>query len=281
MYRHLTTFLICSFAVLATPLSFADCQSEALEKAANGSHRAEGHSARNDSRNPVETLKFFGLNPNMTVVEVSPGGGGWYTEILAPFLRDKGMLYLGSYDPDSTSDYYRGNAIKFNEKLAAHPKAYDKAVIGIFDPAGKMETAPSGSADMVLTFRNTHNWYRSGQAETSFAAMYEFLKPGGVLGVVQHRGKDGETYDGKAGYMTEAQVVALAEGAGFVLIDKSEINANPRDTKNHPGGVWSLPPVLRLKDDEQHLKESMMAIGESDRMTLKFVRPVKLPEENT
>ena len=269
--------LFCATALLVTT-THADCISTSLEKYANGEHRAEGHANRNDQRNPVETLTFFGLTPTMTVVEISPGGGGWYTEILAPFLRDSGTLYLGSYDPDSDSEYYQRNAKKFADKLAAHPDVYDQAKLRVFDPAGKMDAAPEGSADLVVTFRNTHNWARNGKARDAFNNMYTYLKPGGVLGVVQHRGREGETYDGKAGYLTESGVIEMAEKAGFVLLDKSEINANPSDTKDHPAGVWSLPPVLRLDDDQKHLEPVLKAIGESDRMTLKFMRPVNREE---
>lgn len=279
--KRVPAILLLTFcaAFAASLPAHADCISDGLNKWANGEHRAEGHAARNESRHPVETLKFLGLTPAMTVVEVSPGGSGWYTEILAPFLRDSGTLYLGSYDPASESEYYRRNAKKFADKLAAHPEIYDKAILGVFDPAGNMATAPAGSADLVLTFRNTHNWASRDQADKALAAMYGFLKPGGILGLVQHRGNDGQTYSGKEGYLAEEQVINMAEAAGFVLLDKSEINANPRDTKDHPSGVWSLPPGYRL-DGHEDKKDAMTAIGESDRMTLKFFKPVKVADKD-
>ncbi|NNF17725.1 MAG: class I SAM-dependent methyltransferase [Gammaproteobacteria bacterium] len=276
-HYFLTTLI---FALTTALPAGADCISDALTKAAEGEHRAAAHVARNQYRHPVETLKFFGVTPQMTVVEISPGGSGWYTEILAPFLRDHGALYLGSYDPESSSEYYRRNAKKFADKLAAHPEVYDKAILGIFDPAGKMDAAPAGSADLVVTFRNTHNWASRGNAEAAFVAMYDYLKPGGVLGLVQHRGKADQVYSGEDGYLSESQVITMAEAAGFVLLDKSEINANPRDTKDHPSGVWSLPPGYRL-DGHEDMKDAMTAIGESDRMTLKFMRPVKVKNESS
>jgi predicted methyltransferase len=281
--RYMSRSQKLSSLLVAATLAFlptvsADCIADGLTKAATGKHRAEKNVKRNNSRNPVETLKFFGISPTMTVVEISPGGGAWYTEILAPFLRDSGKLYLGSYDTSVDSDYVRRNSKRLDEKLAAHPDVYDKAVLGVFNPGTSMEAAPANSADMVLTFRNTHNWARSGKAEQAYAGMYSLVKPGGILGVVQHRGKDGEDYTGKEGYLTEAQVVAIAEGAGFVLLDKSEVNANPKDTKDHPNGVWSLPPVLRLSDEDKGMEPAMKAMGESDRMTLKFIKPVKMPE---
>lgn len=268
-------FAITSCFMLTT--ASADCIADGLQKYATGDHRAEGHAARNATRHPVETLKFFGLTPSMTVVEISPGGNGWYTEILAPFLRDSGTLYLGSYEENPESEYTTRNMKKLGDKLAARPDVYDQVKVRVFNPGGTMDAAPEGSADMVLTFRNTHGWARSGNAEAAFENMFKYLKPGGILGFVQHRGKEGETYTGDTGYLSESAMIDMAEKAGFVLLDKSEINANPRDVeKDYPSGVWSLPPVLRLDDDNKHLEDAMKAIGESDRMTLKFMRPVKV-----
>lgn len=255
----------------------ADCITDSLQKYATGDHRAEGNAARNDARNPVETLKFFGITPSMTVVEISPGGGGWYTEILAPFLRDSGTLYLGSFEANPDSEYTTRNMKRLGDKLAARPDVYDQVKVRVFNPGGTMDAAPAGSADLVLTFRNTHGWARSGNAEAAFANMFTYLKPGGILGFVQHRGNEGETYTGDTGYLNESAMIAMAEKAGFVLLDKSEINANPKDVdKNYPSGVWSLPPVLRLDDDNKHMEDKMKSIGESDRMTLKFMRPVNV-----
>lgn len=254
----------------------ADCSTEALQKLATAEHRNEGNADRNKWRNPVETLQFFGLRPNMTVVEISPGGGAWYTEILAPYLREKGTLYLGSFDPESTSEYSIRNSKRLAEKLAAHPDVYDKAKVTVFNPSTTMAAAPEGSADLVLTFRNMHNWMSeegSERADAALAAMHSYLREGGILGVVAHRGRDGEKYIGDKGYLTEKQVISFVEKAGFVLLDKSEVNANPKDTKDHEFGVWSLPPVMRGAEDDA-AREKMKAMGESDRMTLKFMKPV-------
>lgn len=240
-----------------------------LASLTRGSHRSEANMARNSWRNPVETLMFFGIRPDMTVVEISPGGSGWYTEILAPFLRDHGKYVAGSYDPESKREYYVRNAKRYADKLAAHPAHYDRVKVGVFAPPDKTDTVPAGTADLVLTFRNTHNWMRNDLAETAYKAFYKMLKPGGVLGVVQHRAKPGTPIDPQKGYVPQRKVIELAESAGFRLVASSEINANPRDTTDHPEGVWTLPPSLRLGDTD---REKYLAIGESDRMTLKFVK---------
>ncbi len=240
-----------------------------LTRHAVGEHRSEAHVARNQFRHPVETLSFFGIRPDMTVVEISPGGAGWYTEILAPFLRDHGRYIAASYDPDSESDYYRRNAARYLEKLAEYPDVYGKVEVAIFEPPEKLEPVAPGTADLVVTFRNTHNWLRRDQAEGAYKAFYRMLKPGGTLGVVQHRAPAGTITDPGKGYLTEAQVIGLAEKAGFRLVGRSEVNANPRDTADHPEGVWTLPPSLRLGDTD---REKYLAIGESDRMTLLFRR---------
>ncbi|MBI3757005.1 MAG: class I SAM-dependent methyltransferase [Deltaproteobacteria bacterium] len=238
----------------------------ALKAILAGSHRPAADSARDQYRHPLETLTWFGVKDNMTVVEVWPGGG-WYTDILAPFLKEQGMYYAAGAGPESEG------AKKFKEKLAANPDLFGKVKVTVLAAPEKMEITPAGSADMVLTFRNTHNWMASGQAENVFKAMYTALKPGGVLGVVEHRANPTVEQDPKAasGYVREDYVIKLAQDAGFQLMGKSEINANPKDTKDYPQGVWTLPPVLRLKDVD---KEKYIAIGESDRMTLKFVKPV-------
>jgi len=244
----------------------------ALQKAATGDHRSAENIARNQYRHPVETLSFFGIRPDMTVVEISPGGGGWYTEVLAPFLREKGKLIAANYDSSSETEYYRMNAAKYLEKLKARPDLYDRVNAIEFAPPKKSELAPAGSADMVVTFRNVHNWIETGNEQQVFAAMFKTLKPGGILGLVEHRGKPdmiGKEWAEK-GYVPEAETIRLAEQAGFKLVDKSEINANPKDTKDYPKGVWTLPPSLAEKDKD---REKYLAIGESDRMTLKFVKP--------
>ncbi|MBT8132682.1 MAG: methyltransferase [Gammaproteobacteria bacterium] len=247
-----------------------DYQIEArLADLAVADHRSSGHIARNPSRHPVETLMFFGIKPDMTVVEISPGGSGWYTEILAPFLRDHGVYHVGSYDPQSEREYYRRNAVKYNNKLAEFPEIYDRVQVGIFEPPGKTDTVAEGTADMVLTFRNSHNWLRAGVGQQSYDAFYRMLKPGGIFGVVQHRARPGTDVDPAKGYITEEQIISMAQKAGFSLQASSQVNANPMDTADHPEGVWTLPPSLRLKEVD---REKYLAIGESDRMTLKFIK---------
>ncbi len=234
-------------------------------------HRSSENMARDVYRHPQQTLEFFSVEPNMTVVEIWPGGG-WYSEILAPYLRDKGRLYAAHFSADSKVAYFTKSLKSFIEKTAAQPEIYGKIILTELNPPAKVEIAPAGSADRVLTFRNVHNWMKSGTADAVFTAMYAVLKQGGMLGVVEHRAIAGREQDpqAKSGYVTEDYVIKLAEKAGFILLLKSEINANPKDTTEHPVGVWTLPPSLRLKDDNN---TKYLAIGESDRMTLKFVKP--------
>ncbi len=250
----------CSSALSSTQM---------LQQFADGEHRSTKNKARNDSRHPVETLNWLGLKSDMTVVEVFPGGG-WYTEILAPYLRDHGTYYAAGYDPESSIDYYKKNAAKFTEKLGSHPDIYNKTIVTVLAAPKKVEIAPEASADMVLTFRNTHSWMGNNTQESIFDAMFKALKPGGILGLVQHRQDESKKTSPKLGYITEADVISLAENAGFTLLARSEINANPADTKDYEKGVWSLPPVLRMKDKD---REKYIKIGESDRMTLKFIKP--------
>ena len=245
----------------------------ALQAAIDGDHRAAENKARDVYRHPAETLTWLGVEPDMTVVEIWPSRG-WYTEILAPYLRDNGKLYLAGFDRTSDRDYVKKTLKILDDKLAAAPEVYGTPVMTELSPPDKVEVAPAGSADMVLTFRNVHNWMTAGTADAVFAAMYAALKPGGVLGLVEHRGDPDVEQDPQAesGYVTEAATIRMAEKAGFALVDSTEINANPKDTRDHPSGVWTLPPVLRLGDQD---REKYLAIGESDRMTLKFRKPAE------
>ncbi len=259
------------FLAFAPSLHSGETGNNNLKAAIAGDQRSVDHKARDQYRHPLETLGWFDVQSNMAVVEVSPGGKGWYTEILAPYLRDQGKFYAASYNPKSEREYYRRNEKVFSDKLAATPNVYDKVIVTVMSKE-IMEIAPDGSADRVLTFRNIHNWMKGEYADAVFAAMFTALKPGGILGVVEHRAADG-LIDVKAvsGYVSEAQAIALAEGAGFKLLGRSEINANPEDTKDHPKGVWTLPPSYRMGDLNRGI---YAAIGESDRMTLKFVKLV-------
>ena len=244
----------------------------ALKAAIAGSARTPANVVRDGARHPYETLSFFGIKPTMTVVELSPGAG-WYTEILAPYLRGQGKLIAAGSDPQG-SEGARRSAARFQQKLDTNPAAFDKVEIGAFSPPSTYRIAPKGTADMVLTFRNIHNWIPVGEdgLKVLFGQIYDSLKPGGVFGVVEHRLPANKPQDATAssGYLHEAYVIRLAENAGFRLAGKSEINANPKDTADHQGGVWALPPTYANKDVDRAKYE---AIGESDRMTLKFVKP--------
>ena len=233
----------------------------ALEAVVAAPQRGEANRSRDTFRHPVETLTFFGLEPDMTVVEMGPGGG-WYTEILAPLLRAHGQLTAAAPAPDS--EYGQ----RFDEFLATNTELYSQVNRITFAPPDALSLGPDGSADMVLTFRSTHGWINNGVAPAVYQAMFDVLKPGGVLGVEQHRGPDG--VDPTSGYVAESAVIAVAEAAGFVLEARSEINANPADDHDHPEGVWSLQPSLRGGDVDRAAYE---AIGESDRMTLRFRKP--------
>lgn len=233
-------------------------------------HRTEAYTARDQYRNPAQTLQFFGLSACDTVVEISPGGG-WYTEVLAPVLAGCGKLYAAHFDPDAKLEYFRKSRQRFETKMAADP-IYQAVEITTLAPPEHVAMAPAGSADAVYTFRNVHNWTRAGTADAVFAAAFAVLKPGGVFGVVEHRARPGtsEADMSRSGYVTEAKVKALAEKAGFRFVRSSEVNANPKDSADHPKGVWTLPPSLRLGDEN---RAHYLAIGESDRMTLLFEKP--------
>lgn len=261
-----------AFAITFSAASIAaDSPDPTLAAVAAGDHRSAANKARDIHRHPVETLTFFGLKPDMTVVEIWPGGG-WYTEILAPYLSAQGRYYAAHWDPEAEQEFIRKAVQGFREKLAADPERYGKVETTVLALPGKTTIVPPGSADLVVTFRNIHNWMPRGNADEAFAAMYAALKPGGILGVVEHRGDPATPQDPKAasGYVNEDYAIALAEKAGFVLEAKSEINANPKDTKDHPRGVWTLPPTFAAGDDD---REKYAEIGESDRFTLRFRKP--------
>lgn len=244
-----------------------------LDQILNGSHRSAANRARDVYRHPRQTLMFFGIRPEMSVVEMDPGAG-WYTEVLAPLLRDKGRLLVAVTPADAanpTSNASRGYA-QYQAFLAKYPAVFDKVEIVPMSP-GKLPIAAPASADMVLTFRSIHGWMEGEDVSAAaFADMYKVLKPGGVLGVVEHRGNPAVPQDPKAksGYVNQAYAIKLIEGAGFRLVATSEINANPKDTKDYLRGVWTLPPTL-IEGEKDRAK--YLAIGESDRFTLKFVKP--------
>jgi predicted methyltransferase len=245
-----------------------------LDAAIAGEHRSPEEKARDAFRHPKETLTFLGVKPDMTVVEIWPGGG-WYTKILAPYLKTGGGAYYAA-QRDPASSARAAEAVQKFKEAYADANLYGAVAVSVLGDG--FDVAPPGTADVVLTFRNVHNWTSAGQAEANFKAFYRALKPGGVLGVVEHRANEGAPEDPNSGYIRESTVKALAEAAGFVFASASDANANPKDTKDHPFGVWTLPPVRRSSQAQGQEapdfdRAKYDAIGESDRMTLKFVKP--------
>ena len=238
-----------------------------LENAIKSDDRTKEFKSRDKYRHPYETLTFFRIKSNMTVVELSPGSG-WYTEIFANYLHEPGNLIAAHFDANSSRAYFKNSRTKFEKKIASSPIYNNVSIVDL-----SSQLAPAQSVDAVVTFRNLHNWLGQ-QMEDIFSASYKTLKPGGLFGIVEHRASSDTTFEEmkKSGYVTEEYAIKMAEKHGFILLDKSEINANPRDTKDYPRGVWSLPPTLRLKDLD---KEKYIEIGESDRMTLLFQKPHK------
>ncbi len=255
-----------AFPACAPLAPVAAVDQNGLRLAAASPLRTPANVLRDRYRHPVETLSFFGVKPSDTVVEIWPGGG-WYTEILSPYLARGGGTYIAAAPERSLTGV--------RKLMTAQPAAYASvrtATFPILD-AGGTPVAP-GSADVVLTFRNVHNWMmgKTPFEAQAFAQMYAMLKPGGTLGVVEHRLPESADHarELKSGYVKVSTVRRLAEAAGFRLVASSEINANPRDTADYPDGVWTLPPNYRLGDKD---RARYAAIGESDRMTLKFVKP--------
>ena len=267
--RHLRTLALALVAT-ACATTPADSTSTAIDAALADHHRSDANRARDVYRHPKETLQFFGLKDDMVVLELWPGGG-WYTEILAPVLKDRGQLIAAHLDP-AASAYAKRSRTAYDEKLAKDPDMYGKVKVVVLQPPNQYDLGPANSVDMVLTFRNLHNWMQSGSLEQVFVAAHRVLKHGGTFGIVEHRAKpdaDDATV-AKSGYVRERYAIEMAEKAGFQFVGKSEINANPRDTKDYPDGVWTLPPTYRKGDVD---RATYQAIGESDRMTLKFIKP--------
>jgi predicted methyltransferase len=271
MQRVLTVLFILLFSAAA--VAGGHTFGERVAKGAEGDHRSAGNIARNQYRHPVETLEFFGIEDGMTVLEIWPGGG-WYTEVLAPAMRDHGKLVIANWDPavEGQPSYRYSLPKKLHETFAKYPGVYDQVKEVHYSPPESASLGEAGAYDAVLTFRNTHGWVNAGLAQDIFNEFARVLKPGGILGVVQHRADDGTdpAVTAKAGYVSEEAVKAFAANAGLVFEDSSEVNANPRDSHDHPKGVWTLPPSLRLGDED---RDKYLAIGESDRMTLRFRKP--------
>lgn len=267
---------ICSQALLLTllPLSSSSVfANDSLQSIIDSPHRAESNQQRDEYRHPVESLEFFGIKQDMQVVEIWPGRG-WYTEILAPWLKQgDGKLIAAGFPADTQSAYRQTIRQEYNAWLDASPELYGEVVLTEFGPETNWQFVEPASVDAVLTFRNVHNWVQGDFADKAFSAIFAALKSGGVLGVTDHRAKPGTPLAvmKKSGYLTEEYVITLAENAGFILEEKSEINANAADTADHPNGVWTLPPNLRVDNEKD--KAKYQAIGESDRMTLRFRKP--------
>lgn len=263
--------LLFSFTLLLTPLF---TQADAIIDAAASPERPISQRLRDEYRHPQQTLRFFDVKPDMKVVEIWPDSG-WYTNILAPLLHDNGKLYAAQYDlSEKHSPYFKKTRAAFEKKVAADPN-YQQITVTTFSVSHPQAIAPAHSVDRVLTFRNVHNWYMQAGDEgvqQAFTTFYKALKKGGVLGVVDHRLPEDDNSERQqtSGYLKQSYVIAMAEQAGFELAAKSEVNANPADTTEYAKGVWTLPPVLTRGEQD---RQQYLQIGESDRMTLKFVKP--------
>lgn len=258
----------CLLSSCATTPATDSATASALDSILAGEHRGAENRARDVYRHPKQTLQFFGIRQDMTVVEVWPGAG-WYTEVLAPLLKEHGKLYTALLDP-AAGEYAKNTVETFQSKLQLRPDLYGKVVTTtLAAPPAKNEIAPPASADLVLTFRNLHSWMMFGWEREALTAMHAALKPGGVLGVVAHRGDPKTPQDPKAasGYVNEDYAIRTIEAVGFKLVARSEVNANPKDTKDYEQGVWTLPPGFAAGDAARYQQ-----IGESDRFTLKFVK---------
>jgi len=263
-------FVMAGLALACAAAVAADSVDPKLAAAVNSDFRPAADRARDPYRHPLQTLTFFGIKPTMKVVELWPFGG-WYTAILAPYLHDRGTLYAAAMDPDSTSPEDKRYNTELAAMLAAHPDVYGKVQVTVLAPH-KMQIAPDGTADMVVTFRNIHNWVWAGTEKEVLAAAFRALKPGGILGVEEHRNNDPEFIPKTpgVGYVGEQYAIELIQSAGFRLVGQTNVNRNPKDTKDYPQNVWSLPPTYAEGDKD---RARYAAIGESDRFTLKFIKP--------
>ncbi|MDC0070501.1 methyltransferase domain-containing protein [Rhodobiaceae bacterium] len=256
------------FVLVSTFLTFQNLQASTIEDAVINDERSAKNIVRDKYRHPIETLKFFQIKSNMTVIELSPGSG-WYTEILSKYLYEEGKLIAAAYNP-SVSDYAKRSREAYEKKLKSKISYNKVEVVDLFS-----KLSDDATIDAVLTFRNIHNWIDEDTKNLRkiFEQSYSALKPGGIFGVVEHRAKPETSLEDmrKSGYVTEELTINLAKEVGFILSAKSNINANIKDTKDHPAGVWSLPPTLYLKDKN---REKFIEIGETDRMTLLFRKPL-------
>ena len=273
-FFRLATCLLAAAAV-SSPLTLsAQISMETLlDSAIAGTHRSAANKARDVHRHPMETLLAMGLKPGMTVVEIWPDSG-WFTEVVAPALRDSGRYVAAHYplEHSSTNRSQRASRIAFEAMLKANPAVYGKAEMSDLATPDQLAMIAPGTAGLVLSLRSVHVWAYRGTDDIMFKAAFDALKRGGFLGVEDHRAIEGTPKQKQvnSGYMTESYVIAAAEKAGFKLDAKSEVNANPRDTKDYGKGVWALPPSLSYGEQD---RAKYLAIGESDRMTLRFIKP--------
>jgi predicted methyltransferase len=267
---RVTVLTVALVSIMAFAYAPARAQEQnTLARWAAAPHRSAGNVARDGYRHPLETLAFFGIEENSTVVEILPGSGGYYMEILAPYLKARGR-YIAANRDEAAAPRYLADHQKLLARLKAEPALYEKVLVTKFH-ADKHDIAVAGSVNFVLTFRNLHNWVERNEIDGALRAFHRALKPSGVLGVVDHRGRPDLSQEAqtRSGYVRQDFAIALIEKAGFKLAGASEVNANPKDTKDHPEGVWTLPPTYRLKDKD---RGKYREIGESDRFTLKFVK---------
>ncbi|HXV35582.1 MAG TPA: methyltransferase [Myxococcota bacterium] len=267
--RVLPSLVVAAACALGSSAAAAD--DAQLRAAIASDQRSAEEKARDRYRHPYETLTFFGIRPDMTVVEVYPGGG-WYTEILAPYLKEKGRLVAALYDrnPKTQKDWAARYNKQFTDRFMGKPERYGKIELSELVPPDRVDVAPAASVDLILDIRNAHNWINEG-GDAVAAGWFKALKPGGVLGIVEHRMDADKPENIDSGYVHQQRIIDLMLKHGFELVATSEINSNPKDTKDHPEGVWTLPPSLALGPEKS---AKYLAIGESDRMTLKFSKPV-------
>ncbi len=252
--------------------STSEATAQALDNILAGPQRPEADHARDAYRHPKDTLLFFGIRPEMTVLEVWPEPG-WYTDIIAPLVRDRGKYVAAVIAPDPTSRYITARLEAYRKKVASGPTLYGNPTI-VTLPSNGADVVPPGTVDLVVSFCDLHDWMAAGTSRQVLATLFKALKPGGMLGIVDHRANAGVPQDPQAknGYVNEQYAIELVQSQGFRLAGSSEVNANPKDTKDYEQGVWTLPPTYRLGDLD---RDKYAGIGESDRFTLKFEKPAR------
>jgi predicted methyltransferase len=264
--------MLLSISLLSLAAPAAQSNQVSLSDIVAGEHRLTSNVNRDKYRHPIDTLNFIGIKPNMTVIEVWPGKG-WYSEILAPYLKQgSGKLIAAGFPQNEGPKWRQSMAHDYQQWLRSSPEIYDEVGVVELGPPSYWNLGPDNSVDAVVTFRNVHNWLKGGYQAEMFTSFFKVLKPGGVLGVTDHRAPENMDLATmkKSGYVSESLVIAYAKQAGFILEETSEVNANPLDNKDYIKGVWTLPPSLRLGDEN---KQKYLTIGESDRMTLRFRKP--------